>query len=262
MEPSESPSKADRELWIRISSSWICNVCGAKGELWQLDIDGIMGNQHCPKSSCAGRLMKRPKGICVECGHAGGLHYGPEGVCVADCRSLDPLIQCGCKEFVMPHAATEVAREIQMAQIPMRDLAMLLHLADAARAGNFDQACISKAKDISGRYGFDLTAFKAPSIVGVTGVATTETARETALQLAIRCISEAIRQHIITNGPSTARQLSNNLEWGRIRTRTGNRQSLVTSTLASMHDSGAIHRVGPGLWDVERNSPTRPEQKV
>lgn len=36
--------------------------------------------------------------VCPQCGHAKGLHDGPEGVCVADCRSLDPLAQCGCAE--------------------------------------------------------------------------------------------------------------------------------------------------------------------
>lgn len=44
---------------------------------------------------------KRPEGICANCGHSGGLHYGPEGVCVADCKSLNPLIQCGCQEFAL-----------------------------------------------------------------------------------------------------------------------------------------------------------------
>jgi hypothetical protein len=44
---------------------------------------------------------ERPSGICASCGHPGGLHYGPEGVCVANCTSVTPLVQCGCKTFVM-----------------------------------------------------------------------------------------------------------------------------------------------------------------
>lgn len=52
--------------------------------------------------------LKRPTGTCAACGHAGGLHYGPEGVCVADCRSLNPLIQCGCRQFV-PKDTAELA---------------------------------------------------------------------------------------------------------------------------------------------------------
>lgn len=46
---------------------------------------------------------------CAKCGHARTLHYGPEDVCVADCRSLRPLVQCGCPEFV-PAPQPEDAR--------------------------------------------------------------------------------------------------------------------------------------------------------
>ena len=75
-----------------------CPYCGASSE----DI----AQRILPTSSpSAGRLPTTPEPglgaqLCVECGHPKGLHYGPEGVCVADCRSLHPLIQCGCKDFV------------------------------------------------------------------------------------------------------------------------------------------------------------------
>lgn len=53
--------------------------------------------------------------------------------------------------------------KIVMAQIPMRDLARLLDLVSAATFGDFDQERISKAIDITGRYGFDLTELMSPS---------------------------------------------------------------------------------------------------
>ena len=42
--------------------------------------------------------------LCADCGHAKRLHYGPEDVCVANCTSLKPLVQCGCPAFVVVRA--------------------------------------------------------------------------------------------------------------------------------------------------------------
>jgi len=38
--------------------------------------------------------------LCIACGHARSLHDGPEGVCVGNCTSLEPLVQCGCRRFL------------------------------------------------------------------------------------------------------------------------------------------------------------------
>ena len=43
--------------------------------------------------------MSNPN-LCAACGHARTLHDGPEGVCVGNCTSLEPLVQCGCAKFI------------------------------------------------------------------------------------------------------------------------------------------------------------------
>ena len=43
--------------------------------------------------------MSNPN-LCAACGHARTLHDGPEGVCVGNCTSLEPLVQCGCRRFL------------------------------------------------------------------------------------------------------------------------------------------------------------------
>lgn len=63
-------------------------------------------------------------------------------------------------------------------------------------------------------------------------------------------ISEAIREHLITKGPAKAKELTRNLDWSKVRTRSTNRAGLITSTLKSMEDTGAVHRIGDGRWDV------------
>lgn len=67
-------------------------------------------------------------------------------------------------------------------------------------------------------------------------------------------ISEAIRSYIAHNGPRTASQLTKELDWSTIRTKSSNRPSLVTSTLASMRESGSLRNAGNGLWDIDRGS--------
>jgi len=45
--------------------------------------------------------------LCIACGHARTLHDGPEGVCVGNCTSLEPLVQCGCAKFIASEAITQ-----------------------------------------------------------------------------------------------------------------------------------------------------------
>lgn len=77
-------------------------------------------------------MNHKPVGFCAECGHTIGLHYGPEGVCVADCRSLTPLVQCGCKQFVArssdtPRVESDIPRRARMDQWTATE--RLIHVA-------------------------------------------------------------------------------------------------------------------------------------
>ena len=56
--------------------------------------------------------------LCIACGHARSLHDGPEGVCVGNCTSLEPLVQCGCPHFRPEQATSRIATlEAENAQL-------------------------------------------------------------------------------------------------------------------------------------------------
>jgi hypothetical protein len=91
---------------------------------------------------------------CASCGHAKALHGGPEGVCVAECKSLNPLVQCGCPVFMSPETADGLRRAIAeyeaAQQVPTTPIGPVTYTA-WPRAGDRPSLVVARWKDAAGR---------------------------------------------------------------------------------------------------------------
>ena len=73
--------------------------------------------------------------LCAACGHARTLHDGPEGVCVANCTSLEPLVQCGCAKFIASETVRAEDAEARIATLKAENTRLRMRAAQSYREG-------------------------------------------------------------------------------------------------------------------------------